>query len=168
MREITPADANALFALRGDFEVTRFNNVMPINTLQEAYDLIVGFREEFRKQTAIRWGVTLKTKPEVIGTIGYRNWNQIDSRALLDYELGRPHWGYGLMSEALQSVVMFGFHQLALNRIEVECPDFDLSSVTALKKVGFVEEGRQREKFFQTGHFYDLLLFGLLRRDFLD
>lgn len=168
MREVTPADGPAVLALRGNFEIARFNNSRPITTLEEAYDLIVAFREDYREQRAIHWGITLKTKGDVIGTIAYVDWNKTDSRARLDYELDRPHWGYGLVSETLRSVAMFGFHQLALNRIEVECPDFDLSSVTALKNAGFTEEGRQREKFFQTGHFYDLLLYGLLRRDFLD
>jgi len=166
LREITPADAKSVFALRSDFQVTRFNNAQPYTVLQEAYDLIVSFREDFKQSKTLRWGMTLKGDNQLIGIIGYNYWHKTDSRASVGYDLAKAHWNNGYTTEALRLIIAFGFHQMTLNRIEAECGDFNPASKRVLEKLGFEQEGRQREKFLQAGQFHDLLLYALLRRNY--
>ena len=167
LREITVADAKSVFELRSDYQVTRFNNASAYTVLQQAYDLIVGFREDFRSKNTIRWGITLKNESKIIGIIGYNYWAHVDSRASVGYDLAKAYWGNGYTSEALKMILVFGFHQMMLNRVEAESVNFNVASIRVLEKAGFVQEGRQREKFFQGGQFYDLLLYALLRREYL-
>jgi len=167
LREITPADAKSIFALRSDFQVTRFNNAHPYTVLQQAYDLIVAFREDFKDKKTIRWGITIKDDNAVVGVIGYNYWNKADSRASVGYDLAKAYWGNGYITEAMRMVVAFGFHQMMLNRIEAECGDFNPASMRVLEKLNFDVEGRQRERFFQAGQPHDLILYGLLRSKYL-
>lgn len=70
------------------------------------------------------------------------------------------------MTEAVRAVVEFGFANMNLNRIEADADGRNPASARVLHKVGFHDEGVQREQFYENGSFYDLHLFALLRRDY--
>ena len=53
-------------------------------------------------------GITLKPEDKVIGTCGFSDFDHF-SKAELGYELSMEHWHKGLMFEALQAIIPFGF-----------------------------------------------------------
>jgi [ribosomal protein S5]-alanine N-acetyltransferase len=67
LREIVLADAEAIFAIRGDYEVTKFNIGAPYADTARAQKLIVSMKEQYLAGDEIRWGITLKPNDEVIG-----------------------------------------------------------------------------------------------------
>lgn len=69
------------------------------------------------------------------------------------------------MSEALPAIIDFGFHQLALNRIEALVMVENNASAGLLRKLGFVEEGVLREHDFFKEAFHDMRCFSILKRD---
>lgn len=69
------------------------------------------------------------------------------------------------MSEALQSVLSWGFDNMALNRVEVLIHPDNLASLKLAKNLGFIEEGRLRQVGFWRGQFHDMLQLSLLRSD---
>ena len=167
LREILTQDAEAIFAIRSDYEVTRLNTGAAYTDMYQAHDLIDGMRRCYRERTELRWGVTLKPDDTVIGMIGYNYWNRQDRRASVGFDLLRAQWRKGIMSEALQVVLRFGFEHMNLNRIEADCSADNVASAGLLKKVGFQQEGVQRQQYHEGGVFYDLMLFGLLRREWI-
>jgi ribosomal-protein-alanine N-acetyltransferase len=165
LREIVSRDARAIFAIRSDYEVTRLNTGAPYTDMFQAYDLIEGMSRCYREKTELRWGITLKPDDTVIGMIGYNYWNRQDCRASVGFDLLRTYWRKGIMTEALRAVIVFGFEQMRLNRIEADCSAENAGSAGLLQKVGFKHEGTQREQYRENGIYYDLLLFGLLRHE---
>ena len=71
--------------------------------------------------------------------------------------------GYG--SDALLTLLLYGFFELNLNRIWCEVysnnPAIDL-----YKKIGFQEEGRLRSHIFKQNKYYDSFLLGMLKSEF--
>lgn len=165
LREITPEDAPAIFAIRGDYAVTRLNIGPAYRFISEAERLIAAITEAYRNQTELRWGITYKPDDTVIGMCGFNYWDRHDRRASVGFDLARAYWRQGIMREALQVVLHFGFVQMGLNRIEADCSAENAASAGLLGACGFVQEGRQREQYYEDETYYDLLLFGLLRRE---
>jgi ribosomal-protein-alanine N-acetyltransferase len=168
LREIIPGDADALFRIRGDYEVTKYNIGAAYYSVDQANDLIAGMAQAYREEKEIRWGITLKDQPTngVVGMIGYNYWIRRDARASVGYDLARAFWGQGIMTEALDAVVAFGFRRMGLNRIEADADARNPASARVLKKAGFRQEGLQQEQFYEDSSYNDLVLFALLRKDY--
>jgi ribosomal-protein-alanine N-acetyltransferase len=165
LREIQQSDAEAVFRIRGDYQVTRYNTGMAYTQIDQARALIDNIRQAYHNESEIRWGITLKGNDTVIGMVGYNYWSRKDSRASVGYDLARAYWGRGIMTEALCEVVRFGFKRMALNRIEADADARNIGSHRVLEKVGFKREGVLREQFYEEGAFHDLVLFSLLRKE---
>ena len=166
LREMIPADAEAIFRIRGDYEVTKYNIGTAYDRLEQAVDLIAAMAQAYREEKEIRWGITLKTNDTVIGMCGYNYWIRRDARGSVGYDLARAYWGQGIMTEALDAVVGFGFRRMGLNRIEADADARNPASARVLAKAGFRQEGLQREQFYEDSSFNDLVLFALLRKDY--
>jgi ribosomal-protein-alanine N-acetyltransferase len=166
LRELTLEDAQDIFRIRSDYEVTRYNSGIAYDRIDQARDLIQAIRSAYVDGAELRWGITLKEDSTVIGMCGFNYWVRHDRRASIGYDLARSYWGQGLMTEAVRAVVEFGFSNMNLNRIEADADGRNPASARVLHKVGFHDEGVQKEQFYENGSFYDLHLFALLRRDY--
>jgi [ribosomal protein S5]-alanine N-acetyltransferase len=164
LREIVASDTADVFAFRSDPEEQKYNDA-PLRSLPQARELIDRLAREYRDQRAIRWGLTVKGDGAVVGLLGYNYWNVAHFRAGLGYDLKRSLWGRGLMPEAVDAVLDFGFSRMQLHRVEVHTNTENASSVRMLRKLGFWQEGTLHEYFYEDGAFHDVSLFVLLRRD---
>ncbi|UCB43890.1 MAG: GNAT family N-acetyltransferase [Dehalococcoidales bacterium] len=103
---------------------------------------------------------------KTIGTIGLHGINPKDHGASFGIAIGeKDYWGNGYGTEATRLILDYGFQQLNLHRIASSTLAFNERSIKLHKKVGFREEGRQREAFFRNNHFHDLVMFSILRNE---
>ncbi len=101
-----------------------------------------------------------------IGSTRFKNIDHKNQSAEFSIVIGETeHWGRGFGAEAVKLLVNYGFEQLNLHRISSEVFSFNERSLRMHKKLGFREEGRQREAWFKNGRFHDWVLFGILRDD---
>jgi ribosomal-protein-alanine N-acetyltransferase len=126
--------------------------------------LIDFFDESFELERAIRWGITRKSDNRLVGTCGYV-WLRT-YRGEISYELASPYWRQGIMAEALDGIVDFGFAEMGLNRIEAPVMVENVASAQLLRKLGFLEEGVLRQYDFFKGRFHDMRLFALLKEEY--
>jgi [ribosomal protein S5]-alanine N-acetyltransferase len=166
LREIKPYDVEAIFAFFSDPDVLRYHDAEPFANIERAGRLINNWNDRFVTRQGIRWGIAKKNENIIIGTCGYRLWGKPMFCAELGYELSKAHWRKGIMMEALQGIVRFGFEQMELNRIEATVMLENIASMSLLSKLGFIEEGTLREFGYWKFQFHDLKLFSLLKRDF--
>lgn len=165
LREIVSDDADAIFALRSDYEVTRHNIGAPYTEIAQARALVEGIAEDVGAGVP-RWGIALRTGDNtLIGMVGFNTWERQDRRSSVGFDLAREHWGGGIMSEALRRVIGYGFAEMELNKVEADTSEHNAASMALLRKIGFREEGRLRERFYEDGRFHDLVLWGLLKRE---
>jgi len=163
LRPIQAGDAEALFVIKSDLEVTRRYGQEPHGSLDETRAWIGRLETSAARRDALFWCLTLGGCDRAIGSCTLWNFDPSFHCAELGYELHRAYWGGGLMTEAASAVVAYGFTELALHRIEA-CPLADNSaSRRLLLKLGFTCEGNLRQRAFFRGHFDDQLYFGLLK-----
>lgn len=167
LRQLSRLDNQAVYEIRNDYQVTKYNTGDAYTKLEQAQELIQNIRTEYVEKKTVRWGITLKPDDKVIGMVGFNYWDRVDHRASIGFDLRQDHWRKGIMSEAVREVIRFGFENMGLNRIEADASIYNVGSITLLQKIGFMQEGVQREQYYEDGNYHDLVLFALLKREWL-
>lgn len=109
-----------------------------------------------------------KASGKIIGRCGLHNWNTDHARAEIGYFMEDESFKQkGLMSEAVEAIVDYGFKILNLNRIEALVADYNTASLRLLEKNGFVQEGVLRNHYLVNEVFEDSLMFAKLREEHL-
>ncbi len=167
LRELRSDDAGSLFAVLGDEEVTQFYDDEVLKDISQASTQIEAWGAGFKARRCIRWGIAQRENGKIIGTCGYYGFHSWYERAGIGYELARPFWRQGIMTEALGAIIAFGFKRVELNRIEAVVMPENKGSLKLLGGLGFHHEGilREYEKWGNKGCI-DLIMFSLLRREY--
>jgi len=104
------------------------------------------------------WGIELKETGKIIGSIGLIDdpKRQYDLVKMIGYAMSESYWGQGIMTEATNEVLRFGFDELHLEAISAYCFPFNQRSKNIFKKCNFAYEGtlKMAEKMFN-GNIYD-------------
>ncbi|MBR2409825.1 MAG: GNAT family N-acetyltransferase [Lachnospiraceae bacterium] len=77
------------------------------------------------------------------------------------YLLAPHHWGKGLMTETVRSVLRYAFEELELNRVCADVFVGNTASEKVLKKCGFQCEGVIKEKYEKEGICIDAISYGI-------
>jgi len=165
LRAATPADAEAIKAIFADPEVTRYHDLSTFTTIEEALAVIERRAQRFSNGTGIRWGIARKEDNILIGSCGFGAWNKETRTVEIGYELLSAFWGQGIMTEALQAVLKFGFEQMGWQRIIARVMLDNTASIKLLQKLSFQDAGLLRQHGFWKGQHHDLRRFVLLRTD---
>ena len=163
LRWISEADVDALYRIFSDPQVMRYWSTPPLADRNAAVLLLNEIHENFRSQTALKWGIALRSDDTLIGTATLFNFE--NHRAEIGYGLARSHWGNGYMHEALQALIVYAFQELGLHRIEADVDPRNSASIRTVERLGFEREGYLRERWQVNGEIQDALFFGLLRTD---
>jgi RimJ/RimL family protein N-acetyltransferase len=107
--------------------------------------------------------ITLKPAGQIIGAVGLRAIDPEHNQAELGMWVGVEHWGRGYASEAVATLLQYGFEQLRLNRIYAHHMVRNPGSGRVLEKTGFTREGVQRQRVRKWGVYEDVVLLAVLR-----
>lgn len=161
-----PDDEPGLFDMFSSPEVARFIDTGPFTNMAEVTSLADWMENVFVEKRGLRWVIAFRSAPEdLIGTCGLHNLRAHNNSAEIGYDLAYPHWGQGLMTEALRPMIDFGFGRLGANRLEAGVTVGNDASARVLEKLGFIEEGVTRAGGYWRDEYHDLRMFGLLRTD---
>jgi [ribosomal protein S5]-alanine N-acetyltransferase len=89
-------------------------------------------------------------------------WRKVES---LSYWIDPKRWNQGYATEASWFLWREAFRRLRMRRIASHALEDNHASLTVLRKLGFVEGGRERESVCIRGKSVDRVLFGLLERE---
>ncbi|MUG95688.1 GNAT family N-acetyltransferase [Scytonema sp. UIC 10036] len=73
------------------------------------------------------------------------------------------YWGKGYGTDALKLILGYAFRELNLYRVSSSTISYNVRSVKAHEKVGFCQEGRQRNAIQREAQRFDVIHFGILR-----
>lgn len=165
LRELSAKDADAVHAFRSDEQVMKHIGRTRSKNVQDSLGLIERIAKDRTANAGITWGIVLKESGELIGTIGFYRMKKEHFRAEIGYVMASNYWGRGLMSEAIQSVVKYGFDEMGLHSIEADTDPLNTRSMKVLQRNGFTQEGLFRESYFFDGKFFDSAIWSRLATD---
>lgn len=79
-----------------------------------------------------------------------------------------PYWGKGFGTDAVRTMVRFGFKTLNLHRIELEVYDFNPRAMRCYEKSGFRREGTRRQAHYYDGVYHDVHIMSILSDEYRD
>ncbi|MCM3240196.1 GNAT family N-acetyltransferase [Heyndrickxia oleronia] len=163
LRKIEKEDAEDIFRCFSDPDVTRYYGQESFTSFEQAEQIIEMFNHNYKERRGIRWGMELKDRKGIIGSIGFNAWVPKYKRAEIGYELHPGFWRKGYASEAVKAVVDYGFNHLDLNRIGAVVFLENTASNDLLIKLGFEKEGVLRNYIYQNGISYDTNVYSLVK-----
>lgn len=163
LRPWTPADLESLVKYANNFRIAQ----MLTNQFPHPYSRENGlsFIEMATKDTPRRI-LAIEVNNEAAGGIGLHPQADIYCKnAELGYWLAEPFWGHGIMTQAVERMVQYGFEHLDVNRIFARPFGINIASQRVLEKAGFVLEGRFEKTLFKNGEYLDELVYAVRRKE---
>ncbi|MFT4947255.1 MAG: ribosomal-protein-alanine N-acetyltransferase, partial [Natronomonas sp.] len=100
-----------------------------------------------------------------VGTVGLQFDDGAVRSAELGYWIAPDHHGEGYGTEAAALLTGYGFEERGCHRITARVFEFNDASQALLERLGFREEGRQREAHFADGEYRDVRWYGMLAEE---
>jgi RimJ/RimL family protein N-acetyltransferase len=83
--------------------------------------------------------------------------------------IGDSHYrGRGMGQDAMELGLRFAFQELNMHRVFLTVIGYNAEAIALYERLGFVREGVYREHVERDGSRYDMFLYGLLRREWLE
>lgn len=141
IRDWSPEDAVAAFAIYGDPEVMRYvGNGKPFESLEQTKEILGRIIARTKDQPLGFWAVENKPTGELIGGALLQDLPD-HSDVEVGYHLGKPWWGKGYATELSTALVRYGFDTLKLNKIVGVTYPENLPSQRVLTKSGLSHVG---------------------------
>lgn len=158
LRSITEYDASDIFEIRSNVEINRFvQRNSPKNSF-EALDFILNIKKKEANNEMFFFGISEKENPKLIGTVCLWKFSDDRQKAELGYELLPQFHGKGMMSEAVDAVLFFGFKELNLSRIDAFTNGKNLNSQKLLTRKGFILNSNRKDENNAENFIFELAL----------
>lgn len=167
LRQIEDDDVEQLYEMLSDPEVAKFDYFYPVASKEEVMKFIKRYKDQLEENEEITWGIILKEKNKLIGICCLGDFDEGASRSEIGYDITRTEWYKGYATEALESVVDYGFKIMNLNRIEATVTPGNDASIKVLRKLNFIQEGIVRERDLIKGKLEDGIIMSILKREYI-
>jgi ribosomal-protein-alanine N-acetyltransferase len=164
LRRVDKNDASPILELRSDVETMKYIPRPLLKSTEEALEHIALIDAKIENSEGINWAITLKNDSKLIGIIGFYRIKPEHFRAEIGYMLLPDFSGKGIISEAINEVVNYGFNEMHLHSVEGIIDPNNLASAKVLQKNGFVKEAHLKENEFYEGRFLDNVIYSRLNK----
>jgi [ribosomal protein S5]-alanine N-acetyltransferase len=160
LRQPLESDTETLCAYYQDPEVGKFILASNPDTLIEAKSELQYNRNLLKTRRGVFWSIASKDKDEMMGTVGLYT-NNFHHRAEICYDLAKPHWRKGIMTQALAKVLDYCFSKAGFMRIEAVTMLDNEASQELLKKLGFEFDSVMKNYRYYEGSFHDVNMYSI-------
>jgi ribosomal-protein-serine acetyltransferase len=122
--------------------------------------------ERFSKKEGVTVGIWYKGA--LAGVISFVTLDMTNRSGMLGYWVSAEHQGKGLATRACAAMIDYGCLDLGLNRLVIRAATDNLRSQAVPRRLGFTREGVERQAEWVNDRFVDLVVFSLLRDEWLD
>ncbi|GAA0335323.1 GNAT family protein [Oceanobacillus sp. FSL W7-1293] len=166
LRQLQMNDANALFrTVESSREELR--EWLPwIETTQKPADCLAFIDlclQGARHRQSLNIGIF--DRDRLIGCVNYNFIDWQNGSTSIGYWLDPAYQGKGVMTTAVQVMIDYAFYTLRLNRVEIRAATHNKKSRAIPERLRFQKEGIIRQGEWLYDHYEDLVVYGLLARE---
>jgi len=162
LRRPVTSDAAEMFTYRSDKELMKYIPHRLAASLEDMQDTLQKINHLIDSDEGINWAITCKGDDKIIGMIGYVHIMKDHHRAEIGYMLHTPHHGTGVMQEALQATIRFGFTEMKLHSIEAIVNHNNIPSKRLLERNGFTKDAFFKDYLYHKGQFISVNVYSLI------
>lgn len=134
IRHMTLRDAEQLFEIWSDMQVTEYMNIETFDTLTQAKEIIDAINQT---ETACRYVIESIVSQELIGSFGINELYLGTMTAEIGYELKRAYWRKGIMSTILSTFIHVINSTTPIKILTAKVAQKNIPSSSLLIKLGF-------------------------------
>jgi ribosomal-protein-alanine N-acetyltransferase len=164
LRHFSIDDAADLFEVRSNPTVMQYIARPLAKTQKDALALLKVIDDTLTSNNGITWCISLRNNPKFIGSIGFWRIEKENHRAEIGYLLNPAYQGQGIMQEALDVVLKFGFEIMGLHSVEAKVDPLNSASIKLLERNNFVREGYFKACYRFNDRFLDTIIYSLLTK----
>jgi ribosomal-protein-alanine N-acetyltransferase len=165
MRSFELSDASEVQRMAGSSQIAATTANIPHPYLDGmAEDWISKHQNWFEEGISVDFAIELKSSKKLIGNISLII-NKANHRAEIGYWVGEEFWNQGYCTEAMKEVIRYAFTSRVINKITCRHIMTNPASGKVMMKSGLVQEGYFRQDIYKNGHYFDTLVYGLLKSD---
>lgn len=165
LKPISISDLEAIHQLHSLPETDEFNALGIPENIEQTQAILEQWISENQKEDNRIFTFTITAENQFIGLIALNLGKEKYRNAEVWYKLHIDFWNKGYATEALKTIINFGFNELKLHRIGAGCAVENIGSVRVLEKVGMTLEGRKRQNLPLKTGWSDNFEFAILSSD---
>ncbi len=166
LTELTWDDLPLIHELNSRVETDQFNTLGIPTDIEATREVIRAPIESMMDEPRRKYAWVIRSLDgEFVGEIGLNIGIERYRRGEIFYSLLVEHWGKGFATQAVQSVINFGFESLQLHRIEAGVATGNQASIRVLEKAGMTREGLGRQILPIRGEWVDNYAYSILEDD---
>ena len=168
LRKIEMRDAAELFALIDESREYLQDWLGWVGMTKAVADIEAFIKSEKQRDSQDRGYTTVIVhKGTIVGVVAYVAMNHAIRAVEIGYWLGKKYAGKGLMTKACPALVENAFQRMNFNRVEIRAAAQNIRSQSVARRLGFVQEGVIRDGEFINGRYSDLIVFSLLKQEYV-
>lgn len=133
------------------------------STKEEVKGLLDGYIGSYPREDYYRWAIIEQSTQTCIGQIAFFLVDSKNHFGEIEYCIGSQFHRRGYATEAVRSIVDYGFEKINFHKIQVSHKEMNLASQGVIKKVGFKYEGTFRDYFYMDNTYVSRLYYALLK-----
>ena len=161
-------DASGMFNnWASDDEVTRYLSWPTHKDIAISQKVIDSWLPNYESPKYYHWAIRIKESGAPIGSIALVAIDDGIEMCEIGYCIGRSFWNKGMMTEALQAVIAFCFHEVGFNRVIARHHVGNSASGKVMQKCGMKYEGLLRQVLKNNkGEFVDGKYYSILKEEY--
>jgi RimJ/RimL family protein N-acetyltransferase len=164
LRRFAMDDVQALLELVRQPSVVRvMRGIEPAEASVRNYLAIQTSYQPFEQDKCFDLALEHKRDGGVIGLLSLIRRDH--SKAEIGWSLGIAHRGQGYVTEGAGALMAYGFATLGLHRIYATTSNINIMSWRVMERLGMRREGHLREAEYRDGEWIDVLIYGILDRE---
>lgn len=121
------------------------------------------FQAMSTSKTSRRYVARLRSDNAFVGVFRVDRLDLACRSAYVGADVVAPLRGQGFATEMFHYIMSYLFDQHGLNRLALVTLETNTPAISLYKKLGFIEEGRERQAIFRDGRYQDLIAMSILQ-----
>jgi RimJ/RimL family protein N-acetyltransferase len=167
LRAIEPSDWETYFAWDQDDEQSRALYFVPFPQSQASAKQFAEKAAMGKPESDNFRFVIENSEHKVVGDITTHNCDQRNGNFSWGVNIKQEYRRKGYASEAIRLVMRYYFQELRYQKVTISIYSFNKASIKLHERLGFQQEGRIRRTVFTGGQYFDELIYGLTKEEFV-
>lgn len=164
LRMFNRSDCDDMFKWAGNPDVVKYLSYYPHKNIDETKKVLSSWVRGYRKTDTYNWAIEYNSI--VIGNIAVVLQDDECFSCHLGWQIDKPYWSKGIMTEAAVAVIEFLFENVGYDRITSGCDSRNIGSAKVMQKIGMTLEGIFRRYCYQKdGSIGDKYYYAVLKSD---
>jgi len=101
----------------------------------------------------------------IVGLIGFHTGEEVHKKITIGYWIAEQYQGKGIITKSCKAYIDYAFNELGMNRVVIKCGVENHKSIAITKRLGFKEEGIEREGELLNGKFINIIFCSVLKEE---